>query len=164
MKKIIKLFELEDSKLQQWLTFTFSSVPGLGECILGMKSTYNPKLKEMVYSVSTDGADWIICRFDGEKTFEISYPISVMKGISKDNWMLGEGADLVKILHTLFDRQIQRVLNQPDEDDEEMETQNELVESQRDRDETAIKEAETATAAWVAKLGSGNQFGLVEEV
>ena len=135
-----------------------------------MKSTYDPNLKVMVYGVATDGADWIICSFDGDKTFEISYPIHMMDRINESNWSTGEGADLVKILHTLFDRQIRRVLKQPDEDDEEMETAHgdlatsELVDDQRDRDRKAIEAAASATATWVANLVPGDLSGLEEQM
>ena len=121
-------------------------------------------LKEIVYGVATDGDQWIICSYNGGSAFQITKRISVMKGISSDDWLSGEGADLVKILHMIFDRQIQRVLTQPDEDEEEkMETaQSELVVNQQA--ENHRKAIDASVSAWMKNLVPGDLDVLKDQV
>lgn len=86
-------------------------VPGLPQCFLAMKSCFDSKEEQkLVYGVVTDGADWILCSYAGDKAFQISNAILVMKGISRSDWMIGDGPAMIQILHTIFDLQIQDIL------------------------------------------------------
>ena len=103
-----------------------SAYKGLPQCFLGMERAFRTNGDgRTVYGAATNSAEWLICAYKGKlpptipnrsSDWQISKGIQAFDYIATEKaWKAGSGANLAKVLYTIFDQQIKITKEPPEE-------------------------------------------------